>query len=228
MEEEIINKIPILVKETGRKFPTSKSSNQEMYGIFICPFCGTHWETMVRFVKSGKIRSCGCQNINVTGITHGLTSNRFYSTWYKMVDRCTNPESISYSQYGARGISVCDEWKEVSTFIRWCVDTHPNVEGLSLDRIDNDGNYHPSNCRWADRSTQAINQRKYKNNTSGFVGVKYNKKSDKWEVQIGVNKKRVYLGQYFSKEEAIWVRDKYILDNNLPHKLSIDYINETK
>jgi len=78
---------------------------------------------------------------------HGLYSNPLYVVWRNMLDRCYNKKNISYKNYGGRGISVCDEWrKSVVPFHKWCVDNGWE-KGLQLDRINNDGNYEPSNCR---------------------------------------------------------------------------------
>jgi len=106
--------------------------------------------------------------------------------------------------------------------INWAEETH--IEGYTLDRIDNDGNYEPSNCRWADGVTQRINQRKSKRNTSGYVGVMWKPNNkNKWVAEININKNCIRIGSFKTKEEAVKARDNYIIKNNLPHKLSIDY-----
>lgn len=82
-----------------------------------------------------------------------------YSVWASMKDRCRNPNNKHHSRYGGRGISVCDRWLAPKTgFVRFLVDMGPRPNGYTLDRIDNDGNYTPQNCRWAARSTQQRNQ----------------------------------------------------------------------
>ena len=95
-----------------------------------------------------------------------------------------------------------------------------------MDRINNDGNYEPTNIRWADKTTQALNKRISKSNTSGFVGIYWNKVNTKWLAQISVNKILIYIGYFKIKEEAVQARDNYIIENNLPHKLSTDYKKE--
>ena len=125
--------------------------------------------------------------------------------------------------YGGRGINVCGEWLDIKNFIAWAESTHPNIEGYTLDRIDNDKGYNPDNCRWADRTTQSINKRMKSNNTSGFVGIVWYKITSKWVAQITVNKIVIHLGYFNSVQEAVQARDNYIIENNLPHKLSTDY-----
>ena len=205
---------PKLIGETWRKYPTEKSSQLVTYGLFECQYCKKEFECVVSSVKRGNTKSCGCF------ATHGLRSNKFYSTWYGMLQRCNNLKSKDYKDYGARGITVCEEWQDVANFVAWCELTNPNIKGYSLDRIDNDKGYSPENCTWSDKTTQAINQRIMKNNKSGYVGIYWDKK---WRAQIRINKISKQIGSFKTKEEAVQARDNYIIENNLPHKLSTSY-----
>ena len=217
---------PRLIGETWRKYPTETSKQKATYGLFQCQYCGKEFETQVSNVKKKDTRSCGCQIINNFGTTHGLKSNRFYQTWYNMVKRCNNPKSAVYKHYGARGITVYEEWLDVRNFVAWCDLTHPNIEGMTLDRIDNDKGYSPENCTWSDKTTQCINQRVRKDNKSGVVGVRYYGRDGVWTAYISINNARKHIGQFDSIEEAVQARDNYIIQNNLPHKLSTDYKRE--
>ena len=190
---------PKLIGETYMKYPTEKSRQRYKYGLYECAYCGNHWEVMVHSINSESTKSCGCQK---GCITHGLSSNKFYQTWYDMKYRCYNNMRQDYKDYGARGITVCEEWLNVSNFVAWCEMTHPNTEGVSLDRIDNDKGYSPENCTWSDKTTQNINQRIQKNNTSGYVGVSWDKSHNLWQVNIRVNKKLIKIGRYKDIENA--------------------------
>ena len=217
IEEVEKDMTPKLIGEVYKKFPTEKSAQLAIYGLYECQYCKNTFEAIFNNVKKGNTKSCGCF------ATHGLSSNKFYKTWYGMLQRCNNPKIKAYKDYGGRGITVCEEWLDVTIFIAWCESTHPNMEGYTLDRIDNDKGYNPENCRWADSTTQAINQRKYKNNTSGFIGITKKKHGKSWLAQIRILNINKHIGSFHTIEEAVLARDNYILENNLPHKLSTDY-----
>ncbi len=216
---------PRLIEDLGIRYPAEKSKHKTRLGIYECQYCMQEFVGHTYNIKSGSAKSCGCQKHKPRekSIKHNLTKHRFYSTWHKMLHRCSNVNNKDYKYYGGRGITVCEEWLDVANFIAWCDLTRPDTEGLSLDRIDVDGNYEPNNCRWADASTQALNQRIKGNNTSGFVGVNFRPSENKYVARISILGDRIYLGYFDSIEEAVLARDNYIIENKLPHKLSTDY-----
>lgn len=122
--------------------------------------CGTIREVSPHGLLYGTSRSCGCLKREVQKITHtrhGQHGTKAYAAWRAMRDRCENRNNTHYLDYGGRGIGVYPSWKEFSVFLRDM--GHPPGKEYSLDRIDNDGNYAPGNCRWATAKTQNRNKR---------------------------------------------------------------------
>ena len=152
---------------------------------------------------------------------HGLKKHRLYNTWNNMLQRCNNQNHLLYKYYGNRDIKVCNRWLDIRNFIE---DMFPSYkEGLSLDRIDNNGNYEQSNCRWTTKTIQSRNTRKiYKHNSSGYRGVMWDKSRNKWIARIKVNSKSKQLGSFNSALEGAIAYDKYVIENNLEHTLKFN------
>ena len=212
---------PKLIGETYLKKPKETSRCRESHGIYECQYCGKEFEAITVHIKSGNTRSCGCR---AGRVTHGLTHNQFYKTWKNMMGRCYNLKNKHYQSYGGRGISVCTDWQDLENFVSWAESTY--IEGMTMDRINNDGNYEPTNIRWTTKTTQAVNQRVQKNNTSGYVGIYWDISKNKWTAKVRSNNKLINIGRFKTIEEAVQARDNYIIENKLPHKLSTDYKKE--
>jgi len=163
--------------------------------------------TKLRPYLSGN-SSCGCyksETISAQRTTHGMTETPTYASWSKMKDRCYADHYKEKDYYQDKGITVCDRWLE--SFENFLEDMGERPEGMTLDRIDFDGNYEPANCRWADLTLQAYNRTPEGKNksSSGRVGV-YENKDGSYRAQIGYYKKVIKLVRSTTFEEACRIR----------------------
>lgn len=124
-------------------------------------------------LKSGKVKSCGClrsEGNKGKNKKHGLTNSRLFRIWSSMKRRCNCTNIYTYKNYGSKGIKVCEEWLDFQAFYDWAM-ANGYADKLSIDGINNDGNYEPSNCRWVDMKVQENNRTN--NRVVNYSGNKY-------------------------------------------------------
>jgi hypothetical protein len=183
--------------------------------------CGVVKDIVGSALKNGATQSCGCLHteiVKVANITHGHTKEgkrpKLYGLWGSMKDRCSNHKSHSYSDYGGRGITVCQEWLQYEPFSNWALNNGYKV-GLEIDRADNNKGYSPENCRWVTRNINARNVRSTKGSSSQYVGVSFDSRRNRWEAAITVNCAKKLIGRFTTEIQAAIARDSYVRTHNL-------------
>lgn len=192
---------------TVEKF--SRSSNGS-YWTCKCD-CGGTTEVIKSSLKKGITRSCGCLRITrMSGekhlnYKHGKSHSREFAAWRAIKVRCFNSKCAAFHNYGGRGITMCDRW--LDSFENFLADMGPKPSPKhTIDRINNSGNYEPSNCCWRTYVEQMRNRRTLKVNSSGQTGVHFCKVTKKWKTLIGLNNKQILLGYFANIEDAIAAR----------------------
>jgi hypothetical protein len=184
-----------LIDLTGMRFGRlvvinfSKRDGKSSYWNCICD-CGNEHIVRSDVLRKGISKSCGCLQIELLRkriTTHGLKkkNKRLYEIWQGMKRRCAYKKTINYDRYGGRGITVCNEWKnDFHAFYSWAL-SHGYKENLTIDRIDNNGNYCPENCHWTTMFYQ--NRNKSNNHILTFNGV--TKVLSDWALETGVSRR---------------------------------------
>jgi hypothetical protein len=186
--------------------PVGQQGRSALFYNCVCD-CGTTKVIRYDDLRSGRTLSCRCL-IKEKSRTHGKSRTPIYKCWEAMLARTTNPNNTAYAQYAGRGISVCDRWSGPNGFANFYQDMgqRPSL-GHSIERINNDGNYEPGNCRWATQKEQCRNTRK--NVLISFQG--RTQCISAWAEELGINTSTLYdrlVRRNWSIEKAFTTKTK--------------------
>lgn len=191
------------------------SKKDKYYNKFYLCRCRCGRESIVCLSRlknetSQRCKSCSNRQNNIgnkNAISHGKSKFPEFRIWSAMIQRCSNPNKTNFKYYGGRGICVCSSWK--NSFEKFYADMGPRpTPNHTIDRINNDGNYEPQNCKWATKSEQSKNKRPY--GKSNIKGVYFSKKNNKWQASVKVGGKNKHLGSFDNKDDAASAVEKFI------------------
>ena len=169
--------------------------------------CGNIITARGGHLKDNNITSCGCYRLEINTI-HGDTNNPKspYVAWSHLKERCNCPTCPAYKFYGKKNIKVCEEWNDYANFKKWAL-ANGWKKGLTIDRIDSNGNYEPNNCRWIpNRDNSCKNPDRIPD--SKYIGV--SKNGDNWRARLCKHNKVYHIGTFNTEEEAYQARNDYI------------------
>lgn len=202
-----MKRLDLTNRKFGKLLVIRKAKNQKHKTMWECKCdCGKITFVTTSNLTCNKIKSCGClknEKLIQRNSLHKQRHTNLYEVWKTMKQRCYNPKNLSYKNYGGRGIFVCDDWKNnFISFYNWSI-SNGYVKGLTIDRIDNNGNYCPENCRWVDRVLQA-------NNTRFNKHITINGKDDtlsNWLKYYNITRNKYYnrIKKGFSEQEALTI-----------------------
>jgi hypothetical protein len=187
---------------TALSYSYTKSKPGRVFWDCLCE-CGKTVTVRTDGLKSGNTLSCGCLQKDITKalkLTHGKSGSRVYTIWEGLINRTRNKANARYHRYGGRGIKVCDEWLKFENFYKDMGE--PPTEEHQIDRIDNDGDYEPGNCRWVLPIQNAYNKGARTTTTSKYKGVYYDKSRNKWVCRVNKDHKKVFFKRYDTEIEA--------------------------
>ncbi len=189
-----------LIKDLGMQTAGSGSYAVQK-GLYKC-YCGYKFEAWMANVKSGRTISCGC--ITKSALNDKNIKTAEYSFWANIKSRYLNRKSDFYEEDGERVIDICERW--LNSFENFFEDMGVCTDGHTLERIDSKGNYTPENCKWIDNSKHVLNKTIQKNNKSGTTGVSFHSPSGSYQAYITNSGKKIQLGYFSKKEDAIKAR----------------------
>ena len=210
----------IYLNDTEDIYYNNNKSKPVRAALFQCTKCEDRntFTTSIKSITQERTISCGCAKIKAAKEilkTHGLSYHPLHRRWGQIKARCYYKSADSYKNYGGRGIIMCDEWLiDFIAFYNYIILLPDYDLNLTIDRINNDGNYEPGNIRFASKHEQVLNSRKRKSK-SKYTGVYYRAIEKRYSAHIGVYGKKIYIGVFDSITDAIDARNQHIIDNNL-------------